>query len=82
MNIVTSKELDAMTVEETKTFIDGLDISQIDQTFEGCSFASIKRAWEKYSGVRPVSTWSREYTIFQFKEWKWHKRRTDLLLNS
>lgn len=81
MDTITSKQLDAMTAEEIKDFIDGLEAKQIDHVFDDCSFAAIKRAWEKYSGCRAVSTWSRQYTVFQFKEWKWQKRRTDLLLD-
>lgn len=81
MHAFSSRELDNMTPEQLKTFIDGLEVKQIDQVFADCSFAAIKRAWEKYSGLCAVSSWSREHTIFQFKESKWNKRRTDLLLN-
>lgn len=80
MEAITSRELDAMTAEELMSFIDGIDVKQIDSVFNNCTFAAIKRAWEKYSGCRAVSTWSRKYTIFQFKESKWSQRRTDLLL--
>lgn len=80
-DILTGKELDAMSVEEVKTYIDGISPKDIDHVFTQCTFACIKRTYEKYFGFHLTSTKSRDRAIFEFKEAKWHRHRTDILLN-
>lgn len=82
VTILTGKDLDAMTAEEVKSYIDSVDVSEIDRIFEPCTFACIKRVYEKYYGFRLTSTKTRERAIFEFKETKWHQHRTGVLLNT
>lgn len=75
-----SGKLDAMSTDELKAFIDGLEVGQLNSAFNGCSADSIKRAWEKYSG-QPVSpNLTRKLVINQFKEAKLQKHRDALSL--
>lgn len=79
-NMPTGKEWDAMSAEEVKAYIDSVDTEALDSIFEHCTFACIKRVYEKYYGFRLTSTKSRERAIFEFKETKWHQHRVDALL--
>lgn len=79
-DMLTGKELDAMSPEQVRAYIDSVEFNDIDAIFEGCSFACIKRVYEKYYGFRLTSTKSRERAIFEFKETKRDKHRTELLL--
>ena len=76
----TGKELDVMSPEQVREYIDSVEVNDIDAIFEGCSFACIKRVYEKYYGFRLTSTKNRERAIFEFKETKWDKHRTEVLL--
>lgn len=80
--LLTGKELDTMSAEEVKAYIDSVDANVIDRIFEHSSFACIKRVYEKYYGFRLTSTKPRERAIFEFKETKWHQHRTAVLLNT
>lgn len=77
----TGKELDAMSSEEIKAYIDSVEARDIEAIFAECSFACIKRVYEKYYGFRLTSTKNRERAIFEFKETKWHQHRTKVLLD-
>lgn len=78
--VITGKELDAMNVEETKAYIDSIGPRDVDGLFEHCTFACIKRTYEKYFGFRLTSTKTRERAIFEFKEAKWDRHRAEVLL--
>lgn len=78
--MLTGKELDAMSPEEIRAYIDGVEVSDIDAVFAGVSFACIKRVYEKYYGFHLTSTKTRERAIFEFKETKWDRHRAEVLL--
>lgn len=50
VDILTCKELDAMSPEQVRAYIDSVEADDIDAIFEGCSYACIKRVYEKCYG--------------------------------
>lgn len=79
-DMLTGKELEVMSPEQVRSYIDSVEVNDIDAIFEGCSFACIKRVYEKYYGFHLTSTKNRERAIFEFKETKRDKHRTEVLL--
>lgn len=60
---------DAMSGEEIKKYADNVGVDSFIAELEKCSFACIKRVYEKFFGFRPVSTKKREKVIRDFSEY-------------
>ena len=74
------RDLDRMTPAEVKAYVDSVDFSTLRLLLDNCSFACIKRTYEKYYGFLPVSTQARERVILQFQQTKRDRSRTAALL--
>lgn len=69
--LIPAVAFDAMSAEEVKEYINKMgDVGKytlLKEQLIGCSFACVKRTYEKYFGYRPVSTMSRERVQTQFR---------------
>ena len=71
---------DSMTADEVKAYVESTDFDILEGQLSACSFACVKRTYEKYFGCKPVSTMSRSYVQSSFRLAVCQKHRFEVLL--
>lgn len=76
----TGKDFDSMEPAAVVAYIDAVDFATLYPVLDACSFACIKRVYEKYYGHKPVSTEPRERVINAFNLTKVNRSRNAKLI--